>query len=1319
MAEGAKRAHADLNIDVEGPKEELDVVTDRAQDYSPAIENAVTKNKGLFDAFDHLGNIADNANELNRTINAYDWDVDYNDRYQEMSLEQKRLDDAQRIDIFNTVSGTRVEMLRDIEKAKEEAKANPDMKVTDAVQGVLDNYRDVYSDSLEASSIWSNIYNHEYASEIQQGINTDYAIQQKRMYHNMDQIQNEVFQKVSLGAMSIDAGINKLLTDTESIRGSVPYNDYINSLDTCYNQLTIAKALNLAKVANGGNATEVAAAIRNLVQTHGKKSFTCLDKQGKPMTDEQGNPITYDASLTPETVRYLLQTAQEYEHKASSAGISGATKTYEQYKEYVGGVDLEKNGISDYLTFATPASAQQDYNTIMQNLMADPNLTTKQKIEKRRQVSELYWTTVQPAVATYSAMQLTPDARTNHTKLQQKLAEIDKALASGQNMTDFSVSFDMDGGGTFTLKPDVDYSLAGSADPKQAAHNYWRTIRDTISKTLNADTKADFLYGTNADFTLATNRAKTALGRNALVNTSGEKSWINSQGTDALTEYLKDMKAAHTDAAGKSGAYSAVPKVFLDQYAAQYNECATTKQQNDYARAVAMSLVNSGYSGLLMSSTVLQTKSEAEKKAYNELQKEIYLSAPNLSHVRAVVTQSSMQGTGYYTVEAAKDFLDQKGLSGKDLVNHMSQVVRDNKIPAEYQESFMTAMANVAVAYGVAQQFDPNITKEAYAFGKLPLGGGDLKDALNSMAKQNFISMDSQYIKGKVYIGNPALLQGKPLKEAHTQAKEMSKLVTDVCDNMHSSLKTIGETVKKDHIAAEFDSITGRVTFRVEGGGLGLSNASTGAFGSFISVPYNYKSVKPQSFTDAQWTSEVSDYISTSAVLSFMKDPDSIKKKALVDPYLRTQVNSKTASTEAIRMLSVLQRDDFLTNYSQAISSGGKLGVSPAPSYMKEIFQQKETSVARAANMTKNTDTKSLVNVKDTPESVSRILDFAYSKSTAYNKVDLTVNKPLSYDMQGLNYSGVMSVAHANGFVITRDYDTKQYGNKNVKSKHASGMALDFGVYSNNMEDRVTGLVKVSSMKSFTDMLTKNPAYKNRVNFILTSRPELLENKPEYAAFADFRKLKNSEGKPLFRDARGIDKHLPKDNNHRNHFHVDFKEQVVDSKHRDFIAAYPALADDMSKTSFMSSAPLSHDVSKALLETFGSRHGQEPNHLGQFGMANLTIDEYKLLGLTDANMKDPTIHARVLGNRFQAYTNALGNQGLAVLALAGAKFKSIDDEKPMTVQEIINSGKIAGINGKRYVYAPPTRNGQLDAAKQIQQQEAYQKYLKALKNAKR
>ena len=111
----------------------------------------------------------------------------------------------------------------------------------------------------------------------------------------------------------------------------------------------------------------------------------------------------------------------------------------------------------------------------------------------------------------------------------------------------------------------------------------------------------------------------------------------------------------------------------------------------------------------------------------------------------------------------------------------------------------------------------------------------------------------------------------------------------------------------------------------------------------------------------------------------------------------------------------------------------------------------------------------------------------------------------------------------------------------------------------------------------------------------------------------------------------------------------------------------------------------------------------------------MTKKEYNVLGVPDNLLSDPVIQTRALGNRFQAYSNALGNDDLAIFALAGGKFTSSQDNKTYDVRQIIDQGLTA--NGERmYKLATSRQATGQTAADQARMNSLYRKYKRAHKN---
>lgn len=1301
----SKRAHSDLKINVEGPVEELDAVQERPRDLSPSLSLSVENSKALSDAFGHLGNIADNANDLNRQINSYDAMVDYENRKEQMLYRQKQLEQLEEMKLSNQVYAKRKEMLTDVAKAREEAINSPDdVSVYDAMVGAMENYRDSFSDSFEGSKMWDKMFNQDLTHISLEGLSDEFTIEHSKMYYNMESIKNEAFQNVVKGTMDPDTGMAFLIQKTADVRGNVPNLEQIKKMGEHYQELVIAKALNFGKVSNGSNAIATANSIRSLITQYGKKTYGLLDTEGNPIM-QNGEQASMELTLTSKTVEELLRLASSLESKASSTGTSGSANSVEEYMEAVGGEDLLKKGISKYLTSTNTQSAYADYQSAINSVMGQDGLTDKQKIAKCKGISDFYYRTVAPAVATAEAMKLTPKSRANHKLLQAKVAQIDKALNSGQNMTDFALEFDLDGGGTFYLKPPLETGEMSVSNTALAAKNVWTSIRNTINKTLQAETTSDFLYGTNDGFTTAVDTAEGSMSWADLVTLGpeGEVS-INKNNKDYLTQNFRYMKQAFVDATGNSGHYSSIPSTTLTKFAAGYEVCPNPAAKAAYARVVANSLMDAGYSDFLVTPNFLKGANAAEKAAFAALQREFYLSRPELADIRKRISKSAEYGSGTYTTEAAKVYLDEKNLSGSELITEITNIITDNNVPPEYQESLRATLTDIAVSYA---QLTTDPTEK--------VDKGTILSAMKSVADKNFISLNSPFVKKTVFVGNPALLQGGSINDAEKNAQYLGKLSTIIGNDLTRSLKNAGAVKSEAQLDLRFDSTTGNIQVKVDGRTIGINNKKSGSFSTSIGIPYNFEKIRPEGVSEGQWIRTMSDYISISSTLSFAAD--SMKQGTvanhLFDPINNTKVNRDILQTDSFRMLSIMQQENFMEDFSEAMQAGDMLAVQPAPAYLKEVF--KRTLIATTDEQKQYSNYSDYDGTyKDIPDITNKMLDFAYSRSRAFDKVDTVVNKPLSYEMRGFNYMGVLTAAKQNGFVITRDYDPLNV--PGVKgSSHNRGMALDFGVYANNMEDHTTGLTKIKSLENFTGMLNNNPSYSGKVKYILTSRPELLENKPEYKEYAKFRAMKGATGEPLFRDAREIDKKLLKRNNHSNHFHVEFKEQVVRSDRKEFVGAYRTLAKDMVDTAPFSKNAISSADALGLLYAVGENYNKTTKS-GGYGMANLTDKEYEALGLKGSCKNDPILQARAAANRFQHYANVLGSKDLAVYALLGAKFYSSSDKRDMSISEIMASGKMAGVHDQRYTLSWAKKNGKIDLEEQDRLTKGFARYKNALTN---
>lgn len=195
-----------------------------------------------------------------------------------------------------------------------------------------------------------------------------------------------------------------------------------------------------------------------------------------------------------------------------------------------------------------------------------------------------------------------------------------------------------------------------------------------------------------------------------------------------------------------------------------------------------------------------------------------------------------------------------------------------------------------------------------------------------------------------------------------------------------------------------------------------------------------------------------------------------------------------------------------------------------------------------------------------------------------------------------------------------------------------------------------TGLLSTTGMNNFIYEINNGAAYKGKVQQIVTNRPELLENKSEYADFKKYREMKTAEGKPLFvkGDVNGF-KVMMKNSNR------------VNGKLND--VAIPEIAKDMSNNQTEYLPNHLREVSEALLDTFKERYdgnyfkSNKMHTSEKFGLANLTSEEYTQYGVPINCQQNPILQARVLDQEFQKAEDILGSINKAIYALAGGTLK--------------------------------------------------------------
>ena len=257
---------------------------------------------------------------------------------------------------------------------------------------------------------------------------------------------------------------------------------------------------------------------------------------------------------------------------------------------------------------------------------------------------------------------------------------------------------------------------------------------------------------------------------------------------------------------------------------------------------------------------------------------------------------------------------------------------------------------------------------------------------------------------------------------------------------------------------------------------------------------------------------------------------------------------------------------------------------------------------------------------------------------------------------------------------------------------------VDFKLEGGNIKflDSNTGLLSPKGVNDFVYVLQNRPGYANKINVVYTNRRELTENKPEYEAFAKYRALKTSANTPMFRYDPNVEG-----------FSVMLKND--DIKPGFHSNATPAIADAVSAKQTQFLPENDRDSIEALINTFASRYNNPADQAGkfftnQFGLANLTPQEYADYGVPADVSGNPELQARVLNLEFQRAIDILGSSYKAIYALAGGQVR--DERGNIKTWQQVKEDKESFM--RSWVIHPSEDKKQRDIANAFV--ESYQRY---------
>lgn len=1217
------------------------------------------------------------VNDHNRSMDQFNFSVDYKKTELEDRLETDNLRQFEAMQASNRLMDKNFKALSDVMEAQQRAKKEG-TSVLDAGINALAPYENAFAeDGTLVNQKWNETYRTMRGGALTEGMNADFLAAQARALNNMNAIENLAFQKVATGG-NIDSVYGEAFQQFTIQGKDLTDIDSVKEMNGIYNSVIRAKALYLEGTLNGSNSAEVSGAIRGLAKSAFNRSDKLLDANGKAIL-KNGKEATLDVSLTPETVATLLRTAETIEARGSGTSGAGTSSLVKEYKEFIGYDDITKTGTSDYLMYASPQQAFQDYQSAISTIAADPSLSPKTKINTAQQYSDIYFGTISPTVSVIQAMQATPDSQENKIRLNSYKTDLKKKLNSGESMQGYSMTFGFDKGGSFMLRPN--YNAISGHDPEMKARKVWTSIYSALDKATSAQSSADFVYRTNSKYNAAMGHAIDAVDSNTIVNTNAQgQAWLNPQGVADLTNSLKVAGSYLKDAQGNASYYSSIPTEFLNSVVDNYSNFSNREQQLKYVQGVGAAMKEAGYSDFVLNPAI--TAKVKNKEVLNELQGAVYLSAPNLSGVREIMSVAARTGQGKVTTEAASNYLSTNGISSTS-VTDINKIISDKKIPVEYQESFRQTCMDVGMAYAVAATGDPKAK------------AANIKNAWKTIAEGNFQVINSRFVTQSVFNGSSAT--------RGVDHKRIADMANKAGDRIENTLRWQGIDVGKERITLQPNNSAGAFIASVGGKPVSAINYTTGSRES-IPLPlagYARGNAGPSiGIAMPNFDQDVSNYSAATVALSTMVEPARAQAVAK-----RFNVPSANVTRDGTRLLAEMSKPTFLKDFMDYNNSSDKFAVTPAPKYMREALSP-SLSQGAAWSMPL-TD----YEMKNSQKLMDKMVDFAYSRGASYNKVNTTVNKPLSFELQGIPYTDAKTALSTAGWKVSREYDPLNVPGV-TKSNHNKGFAFDVGHNDNRMINPVTGKLDFKSLDNFVTMINHNPAFKGKVKNVLSSRPELFDD----PAYAKYRALKGADGKPLFYDYRKSEANLLARNKHDNHFHVNLTYAAF-GPNKIRPEGAQALAKDMAATSTDAYKKLDDRTAAGLVNAFGNDFNKQFGE--RFGMARMTADGYRNLGIPDNALSDPLMQGRALANRFQRYNEVLGNPDLAVMAIAGSYFSRRDGDpsKKYSIDEIIAGGMGARYKGEFIPVVPPSVKNAPGVAEQKRIMDTYKRYQQGVKEA--
>lgn len=449
--------------------------------------------------------------------------------YQELMYEEER-----KLDMLNEHDDRVQHLLSDLDNVAEAAKSNPDIKMTDAVSEVLDQYADVEGLSPAAREQWERSFSGISQRTLSEARAKDFEDAYTQNKFNIQNLINTAQADVRNGKFgSVDAFTTYLPELLKYKEHMIPaeFESYVNSL---YDNCVMAEALLYKRAFETGdrNGEDTTKLIYDLLQSHKSMTF-----EG---TDGSGKDYKFTCSLSEQTQNFLMNVFTDTKNKGGGAADTNIDIDTSDWEERIGWNEIEKNGYSQQVIGMTP----EEFKDFETKTIAAVYVSGASDAKKMAAVKKI----VEQSGLVKAQLLLTgllPQYGENTARAYQTaLTTLERDLKDKKDFSNYSLKISL-GGKDFTIIDDLtsDYYLPfGNKD--LASRAYWNSYKEglqKLSKFLN--NKPISVAVAQLDKDLAS-RGATIIGatsRSNLISGEGESSSVarSSAFVQSMNDYFK------------------------------------------------------------------------------------------------------------------------------------------------------------------------------------------------------------------------------------------------------------------------------------------------------------------------------------------------------------------------------------------------------------------------------------------------------------------------------------------------------------------------------------------------------------------------------------------------------------------------------------------------------------------------------------------------------------------------------------------------------------------------------------------------------------